>query len=294
MQVYDSVTRLLEDTRRAGGAISQTVLRAQAADGEATAEQIYARMQRRLAVMRQAAEEGLKPGRRSPSGLSGGDGAKLWAAAGSGHTLCGGILAVTMARALAVAEHNACMGRIVAAPTAGSCGILPAVILSVGEAVGAEEHAQVMGLFTAAGFGMVTAARASVSGAECGCQAECGSASAMAAAAAVEIAGGTPEMAAHAFSLAMMNELGLVCDPVAGLVEVPCIKRNASCAANALASAEMALAGIGSDIPPDEIIDAMGAVGRMLPAALRETAAGGCAATPTGRAAAERLFHRPA
>lgn len=291
MQVYDSVARLLADTQAAGGAISETVLRAQTADGESSPEEAYSRMRSRLEVMRQAVEQGLRPGRRSPSGLSGGDAAKLGAAAG--HSLCGGILAVTMARALAVAEHNACMGKIVAAPTAGSCGILPGVILSVGEAVGASERAMVMSLFTAAGFGMVTATRASVSGAECGCQAECGSASAMAAASAVELAGGTPEMAAHAFSLAMMNELGLVCDPVAGLVEVPCIKRNASCAANALASAEMAMAGVAADIPADEIIDAMGAVGRMLPAALRETAAGGCAATPTGRAAAERLFRQP-
>lgn len=288
MQIYDSVTRLLQDTKQAGGTISQTVLRAQSADGLHPEAENYARMEARFTVMRQAMEDGFKAGRRSPSGLSGGDAAKMRAAAG--HSLCGGILAVTLARALAVAEHNACMGRIVAAPTAGSCGILPAVVLSVGEAVGAQERAMVMSLFTAAGFGMVTAARASVSGAECGCQAECGSASAMAAAAAVEIAGGSPEASAHAFSLAMMSELGLVCDPVAGLVEVPCIKRNASCAANALAAAEMALAGIAADIPPDEMIDAMGSVGRMLPSALRETAAGGCAATPTGRAAAQRIF----
>lgn len=286
MQEYDSVVRLLADARETGS-ISRAVLRAQTAGSEHTEQEIYDQMAQRFAVMRQAMADGLRPGRRSPSGLSGGDAAKLHAAAG--HSLCGGILAVTLARALAVAEHNACMGRIVAAPTAGSCGILPAVVLSAGEAAGASEHAMVMSLFTAAGFGMVTAARASVSGAECGCQAECGSASAMAAAAAVELAGGGPEMAAHAFSMALMNELGLVCDPVAGLVEVPCIKRNASCAANALAAAEMALAGIAADIPPDEVIDAMGAVGRMLPAALRETAAGGCAATPTGLAAAARL-----
>lgn len=270
MQEYDSVVRLLADARETGS-ISRAVLRAQTAGSEHTEQAIYDQMAQRFAVMRQAMADGLRPGRRSPSGLSGGDAAKLHAAAG--HSLCGGILAVTLARALAVAEHNACMGRIVAAPTAGSCGILPAVVISAGEAAGASEHAMVMSLFTAAGFGMVTAARASVSGAECGCQAECGS----------------PEMAAHAFSMALMNELGLVCDPVAGLVEVPCIKRNASCAANALAAAEMALAGIAADIPPDEVIDAMGAVGRMLPAALRETAAGGCAATPTGLAAAARL-----
>ena len=182
------------------------------------------------------------------------------------------------------------MGKIVAAPTAGSCGILPACIISMVESGKCDESKAIMSLFTAGAFGMVIAQKASVAGAEGGCQAECGSASAMAAACLVELAGGTPEQAAHACAMAIKNQLGLVCDPVAGLVEIPCIKRNVSGTVIAFSSAEMALAGIESKIPADECIMAMKQVGASLPCSLRETSQGGLAITPTGLKLKEQVF----
>ena len=224
--------------------------------------------------------------RRSPSGLSGGQGAKMAAAA---NPLCGSFLQSVIATALKVGEHNACMGRIVAAPTAGASGVLPAVLLPLQARDGLDDRRMVEALYVAAGFGQVIATRASISGAEGGCQAEVGSASGMAAAALVHVMGGTPGQMAHACAMALSNTLGLVCDPVAGLVEVPCVNRNVMGAVNALSCAEMALSGVESAIPCDEVIDAMRAVGDALPASLRETGSGGLAATPTGRRLAERL-----
>ena len=186
-------------------------------------------------------------------------------------------------KAIAVSENNARMGRIVAAPTAGSCGIIPAVLITIAEEYNIPERKVIMALFTSAAIGMVIANRASISGAEGGCQAECGSASAMAACAAVEMMGGTPKMVSNACAIALKSVLGLVCDPVGGLVEVPCIKRNASGAANALTAAEMALAGVESVIPADEVIDAMRSIGNLMPGVLKETAEGGLAATPTAK-----------
>ena len=220
------------------------------------------------------------PARRSACGLTGGDGAKVEQAQIG---LCGPVLTAVMATALKVGEHNACMGRIVAAPTAGASGVMPAVLLPLQQKEGLSDHQMVECLYVAAGFGQVIAARASISGAEGGCQAEVGSASGMAAAALVHARGGTPEQMAAACAMALQNVLGLVCDPVAGLVEVPCVKRNVMGAVNAMACADMALAGISGAIPCDEVMDAMAAVGRSLPAALRETGEGGLAATPTGR-----------
>ena len=191
--------------------------------------------------------------------------------------------------ALKVAECNACMKRIVAAPTAGSCGVLPAVLLPLVEEREPETEVILQSLYIAAGFGQVAAARASVSGAQGGCQAEIGVASAMAAAALTHIMGGTGEPCAHAFAIALGNLLGLVCDPVAGLVEIPCVKRNVIGAVNAVSAANMALAGITAHIPADEVIDAMGEIGDALPSSLRETGQGGLAATPTGRRIAESL-----
>ncbi|MFQ8779158.1 MAG: L-serine ammonia-lyase, iron-sulfur-dependent, subunit alpha [Oscillospiraceae bacterium] len=191
--------------------------------------------------------------------------------------------------ALKVAECNACMKRIVAAPTAGSCGVLPAVLIPLVEVRDVAEETILQALYIAAGFGQVTALRASVAGAEGGCQAEIGTASAMAAAALTHILGGTAQQCADAYAIALGNLLGLVCDPVAGLVEVPCVKRNVIGAVNAVSAANMAVAGITSRIPVDEVIDAMGEVGDALPASLRETGLGGLAATPTGRQAAERI-----
>ena len=218
--------------------------------------------------------------RRSPSGLSGGQGAKM---AQAERTLCGPFLQQVIATALKVGEHNACMGRIVAAPTAGASGVMPAVLLPLQEQEHLSDELMVECLYVAAGFGQVIASRASISGAEGGCQAEVGSASGMAAAALVHARGGSPEQMAAACAMALQNVLGLVCDPVAGLVEVPCVKRNVMGAVNAMACADMALAGISGAIPCDEVIDAMGAVGHCLPASLRETGEGGLAATPTGR-----------
>ena len=225
------------------------------------------------------------PAARSRSGLTGGAGAKL---EGEGR-LCPPFLRQVIAAALKTGECNACMKRIVAAPTAGASGVLPAVLLPLQARDGLDDETMVQALYAAAGFGQVIATRASISGAEGGCQAEVGSASGMAAAALVSVMGGPPGQMAHACAMALSNTLGLVCDPVAGLVEVPCVNRNVMGAVNALSCAEMALAGVESAIPCDEVIDAMRAVGDALPASLRETGGGGLAATPTGRRIAEQM-----
>ncbi len=229
-------------------------------------------------AMVRSAEE-YDPARRSASGLSGGQGAKMAAA----ETIGGPFLRDVIATALMVGEQNACMGRIVAAPTAGASGVMPAVLLPLRRRDGLGDERMVQCLYVAAGFGQIIAARASISGAEGGCQAEIGSASAMAAAALVHARSGAPEQMAAACAMALQNVMGLVCDPVAGLVEEPCVKRNVMGAVNALACADMALAGIRSAIPCDEVIDAMSAVGRLMPDSLRETGEGGLAATGTGR-----------
>ena len=208
----------------------------------------------------------------------------------NGKSLTGSFLSGALYRALAVSELNAAMGRIVAAPTAGSCGILPAALLTMQAEKQIPERDCVMSLFTASAVGMVIANNASLAGAQGGCQAECGSAAAMAAAAIVELAGGTPKMAEHAIAIAIKNILGLVCDPVAGLVEIPCIKRNASGVAGAFVAAELALAGIESAIPADEVIWTMKKVGDAMSSTLKETAEGGLAATPTGRRLHEQVF----
>lgn len=233
-----------------------------------------------------AAEADYRPERRSRSGLVGGEGA---AEAGSDTGLCGPFVREIIATALKTGECNACMRRIVAAPTAGASGVLPAVLLPLQRRDSRPDEVMVQALYVAAAFGQVIAERASISGAEGGCQAEVGSASAMAAAALVHVMGGTSVQMAHACAMALANVLGLVCDPVAGLVEVPCVKRNVMGAMNALACAEMALAGITSAIPCDEVIDAMRSVGDALPDALRETGTGGLAATPTGRRITEQM-----
>lgn len=232
------------------------------------------------------AERDYDPDRRSASGLVGGDGGRMEQARPE---LCGPFFREVIATALKMGECNACMRRIVAAPTAGACGVLPAVLLPVQRRFHCQEARMVEGLYVAAGFGQVIAARASISGAEGGCQAEVGSASGMAAAALVHVMGGEAQQMAHACAMALSNVLGLVCDPVAGLVEVPCVNRNVMGAVNALSCAEMALSGVESAIPCDEVIDAMRAVGDALPASLRETGGGGLAATPTGRRIAESM-----
>lgn len=237
----------------------------------------------------QEADRHYDPKLRSFSGLSGGDGEKLEKFQKSDTHIMGPFLAAVMARAVKMAESNACMQRIVAAPTAGSCGVIPAVLLSYEEQFGASEESLTEALYVAAGIGEVIAKRASISGAEGGCQAEIGSASAMAAGALSYLLGGDSEMIIHSAALALKNMLGLTCDPVAGLVEVPCVKRNVSGAVNAVASEEMVRAGLRSRIPPDEVIDAMRRTGRLLPDGLRETAMDGLAATPTGQKIKKQL-----
>lgn len=263
------------------GSLSAAALAREAEESGDSPEQVLERMDAALSVMERSIELGLSGEARSRSGLVGGDAALV---ARSAPGLSGDGLSTAVARALAVAEVNASMGRIVAAPTGGASGVLPAVLTTIAERTGAPRERTVRALVTAAAIGGVIAARATLSGAAGGCQAEIGSAAAMAAGAAVELAGGTPEQVGHAASFALQGLLGLVCDPVGGLVEVPCVTRNATGAAVALAAVELALAGVTFPIPLDEVIDTMGHVGRSLPPSLRETARGGLAASPTGRA----------
>ena len=219
---------------------------------------------------------------RSVSGLVGGDGLKMRLYARRGESIGGEFMDEVIVQAISMAESNACMRRIVAAPTAGACGVLPAVLVPLYRRGAVDEEAIVRALYVAAGIGAVVGYRASISGASGGCQAEVGTAAAMAAGALVDLRGGGPEQIGHAVAMALKNLMGLVCDPVAGLVEVPCVKRNVIGAVNAISAADMALAGIESRIPVDEVIDAMGEVGRRMPVEFRETALGGLAATPTG------------
>jgi len=243
-----------------------------------------ARMLRTWQAMRDAADA-YTGQRRSVSGLVGGDGMKMRQYNLRGESMCGDYVSQVIAEALSMAESNACMRRIVAAPTAGACGVLPAVLLPLE----LNQRQVLEALYTSAGIGMVIAARASIAGASGGCQAEIGTASAMAAGALVAIRGGSGAQIGHAVAMALKNLMGLVCDPVAGLVEVPCVKRNVIGAVNAVSAADMAMAGIESRIGVDEVIEAMGQVGRRMPVEFRETALGGLAATPTGKAVKERM-----
>ena len=222
---------------------------------------------------------------RSVSGLVGGDGLKMRLYARRGESIGGEFMDEVIVQAISMAESNACMRRIVAAPTAGSCGVVPAVLLPLCEREHYTQHELLEALYVASGIGAVIAYRASISGAAGGCQAEIGTASAMAAGALVSLRGGTNEQIGHAVAMALKNLMGLVCDPVGGLVEYPCQNRNAAGVANALIAAELSLSGIRQLIPFDQMLDAMYAVGKRLPAELRETALGGCAATPAACAA---------
>lgn len=253
-----------------------------------TEEFSFARMTEIYRAMR-GSDENYDPKLRSASGLVGTDAEKLRRRAEQGKLLNDAFTVRIMERALRVAESNACMKRIVAAPTAGSCGVVPAVLLSMQEKLGYSDERMAEALYVAAGIGGVIAARASLAGASGGCQAEIGSASAMAAGAAVSLLGGSPAQMAHGAAMALSALLGLVCDPVAGLVEVPCVKRNVAGAMNAVLYADLAMSGIESRIPPDEVIDAMKSVGHAMSLDLRETGRGGLAGTPTGQRIAERI-----
>ncbi|MGE5483660.1 MAG: L-serine ammonia-lyase, iron-sulfur-dependent, subunit alpha [Ignavibacteriales bacterium] len=284
---WNSLSSLVVEAEKRRSRISDLVLGSY--EDEDERRKAFKEMSRRLGIMKAAMHKGLNERLCSRSGMVGGWGRVVETSRRERGAVAGDVFSRAVSAALAVAEVNACMGKIVAAPTAGSCGVIPGVLIALGEARGSSDEDLVMALFTAAAVGGVIAGRATVAGAEGGCQAECGSAAAMSAAAGVELCGGTPSQAAQAVAISMKGSLGLVCDPVAGLVEVPCIKRNALSAANAMAAIEMAIAGVESVIPADEVIDAMKAVGRSLPESLRETACGGLAVTPTAREIASRL-----
>ena len=252
-------------------------------------EESFGMMRSMYQAMREA-DQSYSPELRSASGMAGGDGAMLEQFRKQENRLIGDFLTEVMEKAVKMAESNACMKRIVAAPTAGSCGVIPAVLLTYEKQKETGEERMTEALFVAAGIGEVIAASASISGAEGGCQAEIGSASAMAAGAVTYLEGGNTEEILHAAALALKNMLGLTCDPVAGLVEVPCIKRNVSGAVNAVVSSQMALAGIRSVIPPDEVIDSMRRIGKLLPGCLRETSQDGLATPPTAQKIGKQLL----
>lgn len=278
----DSGVQMLDECRKHNISISEYTITEEIKKTEDSLQNILNKMNKNLEVMRQAVNYGTENNVKSLSGFIGGDGFKLNNYASSGNTLTGEFLVKAMARAVACSEVNAAMGKIVAAPTAGSCGILPAVIITAGEKLGKSDDELVKALFTASGVGILIAKNATLSGAEGGCQAECGSAAAMGAAAVVEMMGGNPEMALDAAAMVIKNTLGLVCDPIAGLVEVPCAKRNIAGAVSALTMADIAMGGVKSIIPFDDCVSAMYRVGKQLPCELRETAMGGLATTKTG------------
>ncbi|HSJ64477.1 MAG TPA: L-serine ammonia-lyase, iron-sulfur-dependent, subunit alpha [Gemmatimonadaceae bacterium] len=286
--MYRALADAVRDAEQRGATLAATALAAEAEDQGRAVEEIRDALRRALHIMRGAIEGGMTGAHRSASGLVGGDAAKL--REGPPGPLAGTPFRDVLARALAVQEINAAMGVIVAAPTAGGAGVLPAVLTGLAAARGIDDERIVDALAAAGLIGAVIAERASLSGAEGGCQAETGSAAGMAAGAATEMLGGTPSQAAHATALAMQGTLGLICDPLGGLVELPCVFRNATGSAIAMAAIEMALAGITFAIPVDEVIDVMGEIGREMDVRYRETAGGGLAATPTGRRLArERL-----
>lgn len=254
-------------------------------------EEVWSKMEANLVTMENAVNRSVEgDGVFSPTGLTGGDAVKIKNYRERGKSLSGDTMMFGVQNAIGTNEVNASMGVICATPTAGASGTVPGVLFGIKNTLELSREDMIHFLFTSALFGMVVANNASISGAIGGCQAEIGSASAMAAAAAVEAAGGTPEQSSHAFSTALQNLLGLVCDPVGGLVEIPCVKRNAVGTANALVAADLALAGVENLIPADEVIESMYRVGRRMPAELRETGLGGVATTPTGIAIRNKIL----
>ncbi|ODU55532.1 MAG: L-serine dehydratase, iron-sulfur-dependent subunit alpha [Clostridium sp. SCN 57-10] len=288
--IIPSIDYILDEAAKNNQTIWQVVLHEEQEDSGLSAEAIRERVERVYDVMREAATNGISAELRSVSGLTGGDAARYYNHYRNHKNLLGSLCARAMSYALATSEYNAAMGVIVAAPTAGSAGVLPGVLIAAQEEYGFSDRDAINALITASGIGAVIAKRATISGAQGGCQAEMGSGCAMAAAALCEVMGGTARQCTHAAALALKNSLGLACDPVAGLVEVPCVKRNGIYAVMAIAAADMALAGVESFIPPDEVIDAMYQIGCNMPACIRETAEGGLAITPTAIRAKNRLF----
>ena len=288
--MYKNINGLLKLAEERKVKISDIVLENEAMHMEKSQEEILAMMKIRYEVMKASVEKALEKETDPTNNLICGiaktqnDYSKKGEA-----TICGEFINHTMAMALSASEVNASMGKICAMPTAGSCGIVPSVVIAVGRKQNATEDEIIRAMITASGFGAIVTENATVAGAEGGCQAECGVAAAMAAAACVELCGGTPEQSVRAFSLAVMNVMGLVCDPVGGLVQIPCAQRNASQAVNAMLSADLAMAGVQSYIDADEVVEAMYKVGKMLPMQLRETALGGVAATESGAALMQKI-----
>lgn len=288
---YKNGKELLAICKEKNLAIYDVAILNESINSSLTKEEIYNVMKNNLDIMKNSIEKGLDEKEKNIKGfMIGGEAKKLKRFYENNKSICGKTMSKAISYALSVMEVNVSMGRIVACPTAGSCGVLPAVLLAVKEKFGLDEETVVKGLLTSSAVGIIIGKNACLSGAEGGCQAEVGSASAMAAAAIVEMLGGTPEQALNASAIALKNLMGLICDPVAGLVEAPCAKRNAIGTSNAMISAEMTLAGIKSIIPFDEVVIAMGKVGKMLPVNLRETAEGGIATTPTGRKLRKKIF----
>lgn len=275
----EKLAALLEKEHLSIGAYT---LRTEMEERGKSEEAVLKEMEKVLRVMQDAAEQGRNRPVQSVSGLTGGDAYRYNQAILANKVISGEMMSEAAAMALSCSEVNASMGRIVACPTAGSCGIVPGAVLSAAKKYGKSEKDILMALFTASGVGIIIGSKATLAGAEGGCQAECGSAASMAAAAVTEMLGGTVEQAFHAAAMALKNVMGMVCDPVAGLVEIPCIKRNASGTVNAILCADLALAGVRSYIPFDDVVLAMYEVGKAMSPSLKETALGGLAATPTG------------
>lgn len=287
--LFRSVRELVERAETEGKLISELMIEQEMLISGRTREEIFAQMDRNLTVMEEAVERGLR-GVQSVTGLTGGDAVLLQNYIAQGKSLAGDLLLDAVSKAVATNEVNAAMGTICATPTAGSAGVVPGTLFAVQNKLNPTREQMIRYLFTSGAFGFIVANNASISGAEGGCQAEVGSASAMAAAAIVEMAGGSPQQSSEAFAITLKNMLGLVCDPVAGLVEVPCVKRNAMGASNSLVAADMALAGVTSRIPCDEVIGAMYRIGQAMSPNLKETARGGLATTPTGKAITHAIF----
>ncbi|MNW54987.1 L-serine dehydratase, alpha chain [compost metagenome] len=290
---FRTIEELVLLAEREGCLISEIMILEEAEASGMSQEQIRNRMSIHLDTMEKAVKRGLSEEVTSRSGLVGGDARKLQSFLKQGHSISGKGMLEVVSRAIATNEVNAAMGTIVATPTAGASGVIPGCLFGLAEEQGVDRERMLRFLFTAGAIGYVIANQAFISGATGGCQAEVGSASAMAAGAIVEMAGGSPRQSAQAIAIALKNTLGLVCDPVAGLVEVPCVLRNAMGAANAMVAADLALAGVVSAIPADEVIGAMYRIGQAMPGTLKETALGGLATTPTGEAIRNKLFKGP-
>lgn len=289
--MYQSVKDLVRTAEIQQKALSELVIEAECHESGSNRKEVWQRMRSNLLTMRAAIKQGENGlGVRSKTGLTGGEAIKLKKYRAKGKTLSGDVMMAAVENAIATNEVNAAMGVICATPTAGSSGTLPGALFMLEKRLGLSEDQMIRFLFTAGGLGLIIANHAGIAGATGGCQEEVGSASAMAAAAAVEAAGGSPEQSSQALAIALSNLLGLVCDPIAGLVEIPCVKRNAIGAGNALIAADMALAGCTSMIPADECISALDKVGRSMSVDLRETGLGGLAGTPTGQAIKTKIF----